>query len=1158
MNTVAITTYLAKVFGPTLARILLATLLKGHIDFSAIGIETGDLAGNLADGLDIGGLVDKITAHDEEAHRKAVRNANYLFDKIGDEAAERLVEVFQREGDALPEVEWQLTVDAAKDTLNRHGLAMLIGENLSAPDFRRTLRTTPPSPEFTLETEGQAVLYRRLLDTSAQVVFAIADNVPHFTRDATAKLLQNEAVLLKDMTAVLDNQAVILQETYGQQRDEDSREFASAYRTLIGNVLNNLLLFGVDHFDGTRQPLSVAYVRLRVEIGVAAQERGGFDEMKHGGMLREWRSLPVEEALSRGKRLLIVSDAGSGKTTLLKWIAVQAAGQGFEGPLDTWAGHMPFFVRLRDYATKESELPTFDNLAFSLREIQRSFEDTPEQWTQGYLHSGQALILVDGLDEVSSATRLAALEWLERLMAVYPDVITVVSSRPSGLQDQSLVQGLNRLGFEQMRLLKMDDEQVQAFIRQWHEAMAHDYCRYPEKLQLPDKEQALQNSIERRDDLKKLAQSPILCAMLCALNLFELETLPHDRIRLYNRCIDILLRRDINRNVDQSEYTAQLRPDTARQRLAEIAYWMMENNPALIGREDAEVILAKDGLDGPAVLRFLADRSVIFQTQAVDEYAFIHRTFAEYLAGQEIVRDNRVNAVVRTHATNSEWHETIRLLAGPASIHARNQAILLNALFALSEVDDEHRYALHLLAWNFWDLLDTRTVEAKTAMLKHLDSLTLYGDASGLNLGGTQVSDVSVLASLSNLQHLSLWNTQVNDLSVLAGLTNLQQLDLSNTQVQDISALASLMNLQRLNLSSTQVSSLSALADLSKLKQLDLVGLTVNDISAMVKLTNLQRLNLQATEVSDISILANLIDLQHLDIMSTQVNDVSALSKLTGLQQLNVWNTQISDISALASLSNLQELYLCSVPVSDVSGLAVLSNLQVIISTEQLPALTGIEQVSGLGIIPFSMNRLEILPFSMSDISTLAGLSNLQWLNLSNTQVSDVSTLASLSILQQLFLSYTQVSDVSALTGLTNLQQLYLMNTQVNDVSALKGLTNLQQLRLTDTQVSDVSALAGLTNLEELDLSSTQVSDVSALAGLTRLQQLYLSSTQVSDVSALAGLTNLEELTLSSTQVSDVSALASLSNLKVLRLTGSRVRNVSALRKALPDLVIWA
>ena len=74
------------------------------------------------------------------------------------------------------------------------------------------------------------------------------------------------------------------------------------------------------------------------------------------------------------------------------------------------AGHMPFSVRLRDYATKASELPTFANLAFSLREIQRSFEDTPDQWVHSYLHSGQALILVDGLDDFFA--RLNTVNWV--------------------------------------------------------------------------------------------------------------------------------------------------------------------------------------------------------------------------------------------------------------------------------------------------------------------------------------------------------------------------------------------------------------------------------------------------------------------------------------------------------------------------------------------------------------------------------------------------------------------------------------------------------------------------------------------------------------------------------------------------------------------------
>ncbi|MCH9662840.1 MAG: hypothetical protein K0U66_04155, partial [Gammaproteobacteria bacterium] len=97
----------------------MTTLLKGHIDLSDIKLSGGDIVESLVDNLDIGGLIDNITSGD----RKAVRNANYLFDKFGDAAATKLVEVFQREGEPLPEAEWQIAVDAAKATLNQHGMS---------------------------------------------------------------------------------------------------------------------------------------------------------------------------------------------------------------------------------------------------------------------------------------------------------------------------------------------------------------------------------------------------------------------------------------------------------------------------------------------------------------------------------------------------------------------------------------------------------------------------------------------------------------------------------------------------------------------------------------------------------------------------------------------------------------------------------------------------------------------------------------------------------------------------------------------------------------------------------------------------------------------------------------------------------------------------
>ncbi len=129
---------------------------------------------------------------------------------------------------------------------------------------------------------------------------------------------------------------------------------------------------------------------------------------------------------------------------------------------------------------------------------------------------------------------------------------------------------------------------------------------------------------------------------------------------------------------------------------------------------------------------------------------------------------------------------------------------------------------------------------------------------------------------------------------------------------------------------------------------------------------------------------------------------------------------------------------------------------------------------------------------ALSDVSPLAGLANLEILDLSGTGVSDVSPLAGLANLEILYLSGTGVSDVSPLSGLANLEFLSLSGTGVSDVSPLAGLANLKLLNLSGTGVSDVSPLSGLANLEHLDLSGTGVSDESPLAGIKDLQIIGL------------------------------------------------------------------
>ena len=85
-----------------------------------------------------------------------------------------------------------------------------------------------------------------------------------------------------------------------------------------------------------------------------------------------------------------------------------------------------------------------------------------------------------------------------------------------------------------------------------------------------------------------------------------------------------------------------------------------------------------------------------------------------------------------------------------------------------------------------------------------------------------------------------------------------------------------------------------------------------------------------------------------------------------------------------------------------------------------------------------------------------------------------------------------QVSDAGLehLKGLTQLQWLYLSNTAISDAGLehLRGLTQLQWLDLLNTNVSDAGLehLKGLTRLQELRLGGTGVSD----AGVKKLKQV--------------------------------------------------------------------
>ena len=181
-----------------------------------------------------------------------------------------------------------------------------------------------------------------------------------------------------------------------------------------------------------------------------------------------------------------------------------------------------------------------------------------------------------------------------------------------------------------------------------------------------------------------------------------------------------------------------------------------------------------------------------------------------------------------------------------------------------------------------------------------------------------------------------------------------------------------------------------------------------------------------------------------------------------------------------------------------------------------------------------SIQELERLSVEGRGIANIKGLEfarNLRDLHLGDegNYVVDLSPLAMLTSLTYLNIGANQVADLRPIVTLTNLTGLSLWNNQVTDVSPLSSLTALIYLNLADNRVKDLSPLANLKSLEVLDLFDNEVENIVPLAGLENLKELILTDNRVGDLSPLTELTELRTVLLKGNAIKDFTPLSELS-----------------------------
>ena len=194
-----------------------------------------------------------------------------------------------------------------------------------------------------------------------------------------------------------------------------------------------------------------------------------------------------------------------------------------------------------------------------------------------------------------------------------------------------------------------------------------------------------------------------------------------------------------------------------------------------------------------------------------------------------------------------------------------------------------------------------------------------------LDLSGTQVRDLAPLAALTGLQSLNLQFLRISELRPLAGMTVLRTLNLGGTEVSDLTPLSGLTELRDLFLAVSKVKDLTPLSPLRQLMSLDLGSTRTGDMRPLAGLTHLRFLSLNGTPVADIQPLIRLVELRTLDLGATRVGDISVLAGMRDLRSLNLEGTSVADVTPLSSLPALRSVTIGGSLVRDTAPLAHLT-----------------------------------------------------------------------------------------------------------------------------------------------------------------------------------------------------------------------------------------
>lgn len=399
-------------------------------------------------------------------------------------------------------------------------------------------------------------------------------------------------------------------------------------------------------------------------------------------------TVSLAQVIKENNRIVILGDPGAGKTTLMRFLSLNYSitikehrERVYDREGNDYGKVMfPVFVRIANFADAFSRNRSLTFRDYLLTSYDGGDVDRNIMWhvISSAISSGEAIVLLDGLDEIVDASDRAEIgRRLEQFVAsCHSRTNVIITSRIAGYREAPLAR--EDFAVSTFTIRDMEFSQIEKFLKNWCPAVERSITPSAPESEIIRRAKTeideILESVTENPGVRRLASNPLMLTILALIHRSG-SRLPSRRVELYELAVKTLLEDwELARGIGNQHIVTE---SEALRLLGPLAYWLHDAKSRGIASEVeikkmlAETLATSRGLSvddakiDQAVndfLRRVRQHAGLFVERAPRQYGFMHLTFEEYFAARELLRKRGESASrIFQHRHIPRWEEPILL-----------------------------------------------------------------------------------------------------------------------------------------------------------------------------------------------------------------------------------------------------------------------------------------------------------------------------------------------------------------------------------------------------------------------------------------------------------------------------------------------------------------